>query len=184
MHCTAGKLRHSLGRLAKTLPTILVIEDEAFVRTVTCEILCAAGYRVVQADCATAARNLFSQGGRKIHLLLCDAVLPDASGVSLAQALGQGSPELKTILMSGYPRTGLPQPLGKEHTAEFLAKPFGAASLIAKVQTTLQGAQEDLTSGDDNGSLAGYTAEPATAEPRDRGRHARRRNAAFHRRLR
>jgi two-component system, cell cycle sensor histidine kinase and response regulator CckA len=60
----------------ETGATILVIEDERFVRDVTCEILRDAGYRVLQADCAEAARKVFQRYGKRIQMLLCDAVLP------------------------------------------------------------------------------------------------------------
>lgn len=137
MHCTAGKSRRSGGGSTEVFATIVVVEDQTFVRGVTCEILRDAGYRVVQAECAAVARDLFSKRGQ-IHLLLCDAVLPDASGAVLAQSLQLEFPTLKVVLMSGYPSAGLPQPLGKKQAAGFLAKPYGAASLIAKVQAALR----------------------------------------------
>ena len=118
--------------------TILVIEDAPFVRDVTCESLRAAGYRVLHAECARAVRRVFQRHRNRIQLLLCDAVLPDSSGALLAQTLGRMSAGLKVILVSGYPG-GTAQDyrdLGSRN--EFLAKPYGAASLISTVQMTLQ----------------------------------------------
>jgi DNA-binding NtrC family response regulator len=121
-------------------PTILVIGDEAFVCDATCEILRGAGYRVLHAAGAAAGRAMFLHGGKKIKLLLCDAMLPDGSGVALSQLLRQQSPGLKVVLASGYPVANRREARGSEDSVEFLAKPYGAATLIAKLKTALQSA--------------------------------------------
>lgn len=137
MHRTAARMEHPSRKRSNATVTILVIEDERFVCDVTCEILRDAGYRVLRAECAAAARTMFLRGERKIHLLLCDAVLPDGSGVALSQALRQRSPGLKVVMASGYPAVGSG---GGHDLEEFLAKPYDAAALITKVKTVLQGA--------------------------------------------
>ncbi len=118
--------------------TILVTEDERFVREVTCETLRNAGYRVLGAECAAAARKKFLRYRKRIHLLLCDVVLPDSNGVLLAQVLHRLSPGLQVILASGYPRRELDEECSQEIDAEFLSKPYSAASLISRVQFALQ----------------------------------------------
>lgn len=133
MHCTAARIQQ--GR--ETCQTILVIEDDRFVRDVTCEILRYAGYRVLQAECAAAARRMFLRHRKQIQLLLCDAVLPDSSGVVLAKYLRRRSAGLKVILASGYP-IGTLQNLDPTTGNVFLAKPYSAASLVSKVQMVLR----------------------------------------------
>lgn len=60
--------------------TILFVEDEAFVRGVTGEVLRSAGYRVLVAkDAATAARTYDAERG-DVDLLLTDVVLPARAG--------------------------------------------------------------------------------------------------------
>jgi two-component system, cell cycle sensor histidine kinase and response regulator CckA len=136
MPSTATRVRPAVRR-RETRATILVIEDERFVRDVTCEILGHAGYRVLQAECAASARRVFRRYGKRIQLLLCDVVLPDSSGVHLAQTLRRSSAHLKVILASGYPRGTLRG--GRDETGyEFLAKPYGAASLVLSVQMALR----------------------------------------------
>ncbi len=76
------------GEAIVALPeTILVVEDEGFVRQVTSELLRESGYRVLSAANATAARLLFMTSANPIALLLCDSVLPGENGLSLARAL-------------------------------------------------------------------------------------------------
>jgi DNA-binding NtrC family response regulator len=54
--------------------------------------------------------------------------------------LRQQSPGLKVVLASGYPVVNRLEARGSEDSAEFLAKPYGAATLIARVKTALQSA--------------------------------------------
>ncbi len=138
MHSTAAQVRPAVRRRPETSVTILVIEDERFVRDVTCEILRHAGYRVLQAKCAVAARRVFLRCGKRIQLLLCDSVLPDSSGIQLAEILRRRSADLKVVLVSGYPRATLPGDLDQKTGDEFLAKPYCATSLVAKVRMVLQ----------------------------------------------
>ena len=138
MHCAAARAR-TADKPAGASVTVLVVEDERFVRDVTCETLRQAGYRVVHAECARAARKVFLRYRKQIQLLLCDAVLPDSSGILLAQTLQQLSPRLKVIVASGYPGAGLrPGASDMESANEFLAKPYGAASLISRVRSGLR----------------------------------------------
>jgi DNA-binding NtrC family response regulator len=122
----------------ETRATILVIEDARFVRDVTCEILRAAGYRVLQAECALTARRVWQRHRKRIQLLLCDAVLPDSSGILLAETLRRMSAGLKVVLVSGYPSGTVQGCLDRNAGNEFLAKPYGAGALVSTVQMTLQ----------------------------------------------
>ncbi len=134
------KPQRSSRKWSKGKPTILVIEDERFVGDVTCEVLRDAGYRVLHAECAAAARAIFLSGGKQIQLLLCDAILPDGSGIALSQMLRAHSPGLKIVLASGYPAVGRNELHGVDRVRGFLVKPYGAAALIARVQAALQAA--------------------------------------------
>jgi len=134
MHCTGSPQRPTATKRREAGITILVVEDEQFVREVTCEILRHAGYRVVQAECAATATKMFLRQRKRIRLLLCDAVLPDSSGALLSQTLRRLSPELNVIVVSGYPSGGRPEAGDTESANDFLAKPYGAASLVSRVQ--------------------------------------------------
>jgi len=83
--------------------TILLVEDEAFLREVTCEILESAGYRVLKTRNATEAASAFYQYKTIVKLLLTDVVLPGQNGRDLANDLRSVCRELKVIFISGYP---------------------------------------------------------------------------------
>lgn len=119
-------------------PYILFVEDETFVRNVTCEILESAGYRVLVAKDAAEAECLHDAHCGEVDLLFTDVVLPGQSGPALASALRQKNPRLKILFATGYPeqlQSGIPS------QAECLAKPFSSTTLLKTIGTLLAGNQ-------------------------------------------
>jgi CheY-like chemotaxis protein len=117
--------------------TILLVEDEAFVREVACEILRSAGYRVLPAPNAAEAVLAFRRHPDDVHLLLTDVVLPDRNGCDLALELATVNGIAKTIFISGYPENSITRK-GLQHPGWFyLPKPFSAVSLLQKIEDVL-----------------------------------------------
>jgi CheY-like chemotaxis protein len=79
------------------------VEDESFLREVTCEILESAGYRVLKAGTAAEAISIFDEYKTVVRLLLTDVVLPGQNGRDLATDLRYVCPKLRIIFVSGYP---------------------------------------------------------------------------------
>lgn len=117
--------------------TILLVEDETFVREVTCEVLKSAGYKVVMARNATEALALRERVS-PLHLLLTDVVLPGRSGRTLAGILQSLQPGLVVLFVTGYPLQLAEIAVGEPAEA-CLPKPFSAAALLRKVRETLNG---------------------------------------------
>jgi CheY-like chemotaxis protein len=114
--------------------TILYVEDETFVRKVTCEILRSAGYRVFTARTAAEAVGIYQEEDFDINLLLADVILPGETGRALAVRLRRSNPRVKVLLVSGYgdqfvPREGMREP--------YLAKPFSSEALLQRVRKVL-----------------------------------------------
>ena|SRR5579862_3441087 len=110
--------------------TVLLVEDEVFVRNVTREILQAAGYRVLSAGDALAANRLYDEYGPEVDLLLTDMTLPGENGGELAARLRRQNPELRVLLMTGYAdQIAVLEDAGEE----YLLKPFGSNVLLRKV---------------------------------------------------
>jgi two-component system, cell cycle sensor histidine kinase and response regulator CckA len=121
---------------SSTHGAILVVEDEAFVREITCEILESEGYRVLKACNAAEAKVVFRRN-RKILLLLTDVVLPGQNGRELANDLRALNPRLRAIFISGYPENAVRQMGIVEDGMFYLPKPFSAESLLRKVRLVL-----------------------------------------------
>ena len=118
--------------------TILVVEDEAFVREVVGEILSSAGYPVLKARSAAEALLVFHRHQQRVQLLLTDVVLPDRNGCDLASEFALLCRGVRTIFISGYPENAVTRKGFQRRGCFYLPKPFSAPSLIQKVTEALQ----------------------------------------------
>jgi CheY-like chemotaxis protein len=117
--------------------TILLVEDNTDMRSVTAEIITGLGYRVIVVPEAEAAMAVVGRG-EKIDLVLSDVVLPGGvSGLELARNLQKGQPGLSVLFMSGYPRAVVDRRgmLGTE--AILLHKPFHRQNLAEALRDAL-----------------------------------------------
>jgi PAS domain S-box-containing protein len=116
--------------------TVLLVEDEEAVRMLTGRVLRSAGYTVLVARHGPEAIKLAGEYESPIHLLATDLVMPHMSGLEVASQLTQTRPDIRILLMSGYPneaamRHGVPP------GAALLQKPFNAVALARAVRQVL-----------------------------------------------
>ncbi len=117
--------------------TLLLVEDEEFLRDLAGDVLECAGHRVLKARDAEAALTLFQGCGKDVDMLLTDVVLPGRSGRELAKHLRELRPSLKVMFISGYAENIAGQGrLGVPDTT-YLQKPFSADSLLERVDQLL-----------------------------------------------
>jgi PAS domain S-box-containing protein len=117
--------------------TILLVEDEAQLRTLAERLLSMAGYRVLAAALPDEALALCRSHPGTIDLLLTDVVMPGMGGPSLARAARALRPGLRVLYMSGYTDDELMQRGVSLEALAFLPKPFTPAELQRKVRETL-----------------------------------------------
>jgi two-component system cell cycle sensor histidine kinase/response regulator CckA len=117
--------------------TILLVEDEESLRSVTKEFLSSKGYQVFVAEDFQKALEASENNSRHIDLLITDVVLPGASGPKLADRLASSRPEMKVLFVSGYTADALVH--GDLHRTDFafLSKPFSLNTLARKIRTIL-----------------------------------------------
>jgi PAS domain S-box-containing protein len=123
---------------AKGVETILLVEDEKNLRTLTRSLLERCGYSVLEAENGAEALEVSRQTSTPIDLLLTDIVMPGIGGRALAKKLAYERPKLKVVYMSGY--TG--QTYGGQGVLTpgtlFLQKPFTRESLARKVREAFE----------------------------------------------
>lgn len=117
--------------------TILLVEDEEQVRRIIKEVLEWQGYNVLSALNGEEALKLAEGQGTEIHLLLTDVVMPQMSGLELAERLITMRPQLKVLYMSGYTDDAMVRHGLLEETLKFIQKPFDPASVARKVREVL-----------------------------------------------
>ncbi|HEY8187170.1 MAG TPA: PAS domain S-box protein [Pyrinomonadaceae bacterium] len=117
--------------------TILLVEDEAIVRHITCLILESKGYRVLEAEGAEEALHLCRLHAGKIDLMLTDVIMPGMSGRVLAERVAVSCPELPVLYMSGYTDDAIVRHGLLADMLEFIQKPFTPEALTLKVRSVL-----------------------------------------------
>ena len=145
--------------------TVLVVEDDPWVRRLMERVLAMRGYTVLAVQNAAEARRAVREGpARALHLLIADIVLPGGDGVRLSEELRRLRPGLKVLYVSGYGedviarcgeqphaagapaetlfavrRTVRRMPSGPHGAAPLLRKPFTARMLTRRVREVLEG---------------------------------------------
>jgi len=118
--------------------TILVVEDEAPVRELVCELLGAYGYKVIAAESGAKALEIWPSCRDKIDLMLTDLVMPHrVNGRQLAERLRADRPGLKVIFTSGYSADVVGQDLVLQSGVQYLQKPYAPNRLASKVRDCL-----------------------------------------------
>jgi len=121
--------------------TILLVEDETALRSVTSEYLRAKGYHVLGAADGEAALQICKSHTGAIDLLITDIVMPGSSGPTVAKEVTEMRPSVRTIFMSGYTdRVLRPDLLGPD--AAFLQKPFHLDALARKIHVMLNNSHQ------------------------------------------
>jgi CheY-like chemotaxis protein len=102
--------------------TILLVEDEADLRTAIGEFLQSKGYRVLVAADGMQAKRICEQHSSAIDVILADLVMPGMDGIEVVKAVISLFPDIHVLYMSGY--TGRAVEL-LDSGAVLLKKPFG-----------------------------------------------------------
>jgi len=117
--------------------TILLIEDDAPVRTLMAEVLVQEGYDVLVAQNGEQALALSSAHPAAIDLVVSDVIMPGASGPRVLQALRDTRPGILALLISGYAREALSGDSLDDDNVVFMQKPFKPEDLLGQVATLL-----------------------------------------------
>jgi len=117
--------------------TVLVVEDDAAVRSLTARILERGGYEVLTAQDGAEALYLSDAEQGPIQLLLTDVVMPGQSGRQVAASLLEQRPEMKVLFMSGYTDNAIVHHGVLEEGTAFIQKPFTPEELARRVREVL-----------------------------------------------
>jgi len=127
-----------LGELPRGSETILLVDDEALVVSVTARMLGRLGYEVVVASSGAEALEIYEHRREQIKLVILDMVMPGMSGSEVFDRLRAKSPDLRVLLSSGYSRNGQAQAILERGCVGFVQKPFNLRELALKVREALE----------------------------------------------
>jgi CheY-like chemotaxis protein len=118
--------------------TLLLVEDEAVVRSLTRLVLERQGYRVLEAADGVEALRVWAANPGRIRLLVTDIVLPaGVGGRQLAARLRALDPALRVVFMSGYSAEIAGRELTLEEGRNFVQKPYSPPRLLEAVERCL-----------------------------------------------
>jgi PAS domain S-box-containing protein len=117
---------------------ILIIDDEASVRTITSQTLLAFGYRVVTATDGAEGVAKYAQHMRGIAAVVTDMMMPVMDGVATIRALSRLNPEVQIIAASGLATKGAEAEAAGAGVKFFLPKPYTASSLLVALRDLLR----------------------------------------------
>jgi two-component system cell cycle sensor histidine kinase/response regulator CckA len=112
--------------------TILVVDDEDLLLTMSQAILTSYGYKVVLANSGQKALEILSEKNGEIDLVITDLVMPGMSGRELVEEIRLSSPETPILCTSGYIWPG-----HQANERGYLQKPFTTEELLVKVKRVL-----------------------------------------------
>lgn len=117
--------------------TILLAEDEEWVRNFAVEVLCQAGYRVLSATNGVHAITVADEHAERIDLLLTDLVMPELGGAGLAEAMATSNPETRIMFTTGYAEHATRTGGHLKPGVNLLQKPYSPDALLRKVREVL-----------------------------------------------
>jgi DNA-binding NtrC family response regulator len=103
---------------------VLLVEDEDAIRFLLRRVLEMRGFLVLAAAAPEDALRAAAEYPGRVDVMVVDVSLPGMDGRELVAAVRVGRPDVKVVLMSGYPRDEVFGPELRDMRAEFLSKPF------------------------------------------------------------
>ncbi len=115
--------------------TVLLVEDEAPLRTTVRRMLERRGYTVLECRHGGDALLVWREHGEHIDVVVSDVRMPELGGRELVALLRAQRPTLPVVLMSGY--SDQEAVVGGMSQSEFVAKPFSGDALLAAIHRVL-----------------------------------------------
>ncbi len=131
----------SAARAVLDLPggteTILIAEDEEFLRQALEATLTTRGYTVITAGDGEQALEAYRKRASEIALVISDIGLPRLSGDELFRQIRQLNPKVKAILASGFIDPKMRSDLFSAGVADLINKPYTVNDILLKIRTVL-----------------------------------------------
>jgi UDP-3-O-[3-hydroxymyristoyl] N-acetylglucosamine deacetylase len=128
--------------------TILIVDDEAQIRTSVSGVLVDEGFRVLEADNGRTALATIAE--EHPRLVLLDIWMPEIDGIELLRQIQERHPGTRVIVISGHGNIETAVRATQLGAVDFIEKPFSLDGLLQRVARALGG---EIASGDSRGAL-------------------------------
>jgi two-component system cell cycle sensor histidine kinase/response regulator CckA len=116
---------------------VLLVEDEAPVRTFAARALRLRGHSVLEAASAEEALEMLQDAALHVDVFVTDVVMPGLDGPGWVRQALQQRPAVRTVFISGYAEEALTDVQARIPNSVFLPKPFSLAELTETVQAQI-----------------------------------------------
>ena len=117
--------------------TVLVVDDEAIVLSVTARLLARLGYRVLTANSGREAIEEYRRNRETIAAVIVDLFMPDADGAEVMAELKAIDPSVKMLLASGCTEGHAAERAKAHGLAGVVCKPYDIATLSRELRSAL-----------------------------------------------
>jgi UDP-3-O-[3-hydroxymyristoyl] N-acetylglucosamine deacetylase len=152
--------------------TILVVDDEAKIRTTLRGVLSDEGFRVLDTDEGTKVPELVAT--QRPRLVILDIWMPQVDGIELLEQLKAQEPELPIIVISGHGTIETAVRATKLGATDFIEKPFSLDALLRSVYRAIGGEPNGHTNGDLPSTTPTAVTVASPAHPQTRARTIKR----------
>jgi PAS domain S-box-containing protein len=118
--------------------TVLVIDDESSILTITSQTLQAFGYKVLTAVDGAEGVAMFAQNTQGIAVVVTDMNMPIMNGLATVRALIRINPLVKIVAASGLNVDGDAGKLAEMGVTHSIVKPYTADTLLRTLQQVLE----------------------------------------------
>ncbi|TAN39325.1 MAG: DUF3365 domain-containing protein, partial [Nitrospirae bacterium] len=125
------------GPMKRGSETVLVVDDDPFIRRLIADVLSPLGYQVLVAEGGEEALRTSEGRTEVIDLLLTDIIMPKMNGKVISELISKRHPEAKTIFMSGYTDDVIAHHGMLEPGLHFIQKPIIPRTLSDKLREVL-----------------------------------------------
>ncbi|HXX75667.1 MAG TPA: response regulator [Nitrospiraceae bacterium] len=122
------------------LGRILVVDDEAHIRTTVKMVLTKAGYDVVEAEDGEKGIQAIrsDDNALMVDMILCDMQMPKIDGVGAIAHFRAQFPSVPVVVMTGHPDIQAATKLMKQGIKDYLVKPIEKEKLLAVVEDAVK----------------------------------------------
>ncbi|WP_161635995.1 hybrid sensor histidine kinase/response regulator [Desulfonatronovibrio hydrogenovorans] len=117
--------------------TILVVDDEKDIRSLTAEALLGSGYRVITAEGGEEALQIYSDRKQNIDLVILDLNMPGMGGHQCLEQILSLDPKARVLVASGYSAAGQGSGILESGAAGYIGKPYQFRRILEKIREIL-----------------------------------------------
>jgi two-component system chemotaxis response regulator CheY len=118
-------------------PTVLIVDDVAFVRSTLSTILMQSGYEVV-GEASSGAEAIEQFGRLKPDLVTMDVVMPKMSGIEAARKIIKTTPTARIVMISAMGQESLVMEAIHAGARDYLLKPFSSEEILKTLAHVLE----------------------------------------------